>query len=159
MSAIFRTPSTRQVDLALLVLRLAIGAIFIAHGGQKLFVYGLDGVAGAFGQMGIPMAGLAGPLTAFGEFFGGIALVLGLLTRVAAGGLALIMAGALTIVHLPAGFFLPNGIEFALALLAASVAFAIAGAGSYSADAVIAQRAARADRLQSRTPASARRVA
>jgi putative oxidoreductase len=158
MSALFRTPSTRQLDIALAVLRLAIGAVFIAHGGQKVFVYGIEGVVGSFGQMGMPMAGIVGPLVAFGELLGGIALVLGFLTRAAGAGLALIMAGALFLVHLPAGFFLPNGIEYVLVLFAAAVAFALTGAGAYSVDAIIARRT-QPVRLGARSTAGARRAA
>ena len=137
------TISTRRLDLALVILRLAVGAVFIAHGGQKLFVYGLDGVTGAFAQMGVPLPGLVGPAVALLEFFGGIALVVGLLTRVAALGLAATMVGAIALVHAPAGFFLPNGAEFALSLLAATVTLALAGAGGFAVDAALASRRAR----------------
>jgi putative oxidoreductase len=129
-----------RIQSGLTLLRAAVGPIFIAHGAQKLFVYGMSGVAGAFGQMGVPLPEVTGPLVALLEFFGGIALVLGLLTRYAALGLAINMAGAMVLVHAPAGFFLPNGIEFVLVLGTASLAFAIMGAGEYSLDALLARR-------------------
>ena len=137
---LFQSPSRRQIDTALAVLRLVLGVTFIMHGGQKLFVYGLDGVAGSFGQMGIPAAGFFGPLVAFVEFFGGIAITLGLLTRLAALGVGATMVVAILTVHLKQGFFNPGGIEFPLALLASAIALVVTGAGAYSADAAIAKR-------------------
>lgn len=134
------TNFSRRVDTGLLILRIVIGIVFLMHGGQKLFVFGFAGVTGAFGQMGVPMPAITGPLTAIVEFLAGGALVIGLLTRLAAFGLAIDMLGAILMVHLKGGFFLPNGYEFALTLLAANVAIAIAGAGYYSTDRVIAER-------------------
>jgi putative oxidoreductase len=129
-----------QTDLGLTILRVIAGIIFAAHGGQKLFVYGFEGVTGAFTQMGAPLPGITGPLVALLEFFGGIALVVGLLTRLAGLGLSGVMIGALLLVHLPAGFFLPNGYEFVLMLLGAALTLSVTGAGKYSVDALLATR-------------------
>lgn len=132
--------SAQRLHLGLTILRVVLGIVFVMHGGQKLFVFGLDGVAGAFAQMGAPAPGLTGPLTAFVEFLGGLALIFGLLSRLAAAGLIVVMLGAIFIVHLEAGFFVPNGVEFPLTLAAGLAAVALIGPGQYSIDAVIGRR-------------------
>ncbi len=137
---LFRSSTQRQLSIALAILRITVGAIFIAHGAQKVFTFGLGNVAGMFGQMGIPLAGFMGPVVALVELFAGIALVLGFLTRLAALGLALDMLGAIRFVHFKGGFFLPKGYEFAFALLGASLALIFAGAGNFSIDGWLTSR-------------------
>jgi putative oxidoreductase len=134
------SPSQQQLGIA--IIRIVTGVVFAAHGAQKLFVYGFAGVTGAFAHMGVPMPGVMGPFVALLEFFGGIALIIGLLTRLAALGLMFDMLGAILLVHLAGGFFLPSGYEFALILFATSLGLVLAGPGSLSADAAIASRRA-----------------
>ncbi len=143
-SFLFSTDPRRQ-GLALTIVRVVTGIIFMAHGGQKLFSFGIAGVTAGFTQMGIPLPGITAPLVAIVEFFGGLALVIGLLTRLAALGLAINMLGAIFLVHLAAGFFMPNGYEFTLLLFATSLALVVGGPGRYAIDDTIARR--RAERV------------
>ncbi len=140
MSFLFMS-SPRQRDLALLCLRVIAGIIFIAHGAQKLFVFGIPGVQDSFAKMGAPLPVITGPLIAGLEFFGGIALIVGLLTRLVALGLVADMLGAILLVHFPHGLTGKGGYEFVLMLMGASLALMLAGAGEFSADALIGRRA------------------
>ncbi len=122
-----------------LILRVPIGLILAAHGSQKLFAwfggYGLDGTAQWMASVGLTPAFLMALLAGSAEFFGGVALILGLFTRPAAAVSALTMLVALLSVHLGKGFFLDtHGIEYALALLSATTALIFIGGGRYSLD-------------------------
>ncbi len=132
--------SPRQLGLGIALVRIVTGVVFAAHGYQKFFVYGLDGAVGAFGQMGVPAPSITAPLVAVVELAGGIALIIGLLTRLAALGLAINMLGAIFLVRIAGGFFAPNGAEFEIVLLVNSLALVLAGAGALSADEAIARR-------------------
>lgn len=132
--------SDRRTDTALLVLRLVIGAIFLAHGYQKVFTFGIAGITAGFTQMGVPLPTLVAPLVSVLELVGGAALVLGVFTRIAGLLLAIDMFCAILIVHGKHGFFLPKGMEFVLGNMAMALALALAGAGAYSLDAMLARR-------------------
>ena len=131
--------------IAALALRIPVGIIFAAHGAQKLFGwfggYGLDGTGQFFGSIGLNPGYLMALLAGLVEFFGGLALVAGVLVRPAAAGLALAMLIAVFAVHLPKGFFLDKGgYEYALAMLAASLSLLFSGAGRLSVDRALAAR-------------------
>jgi putative oxidoreductase len=127
-------------DCGITVLRVMTGIVFLAHGQQKVFVYGLSGMQQAFAQMGLPIPTILGPFVALLEFAGGIALVLGVLTRWVSVLFAIEMAVAVLRVHWSGGFFLPKGYEFALTMCGASVALVLAGPGAAALDHVIFKR-------------------
>jgi putative oxidoreductase len=120
------------------VLRVILGFLFAAHGWQKFNEWTIAGTQAAFGQMGIPVADIAAPIVAGLELGGGIALILGVLTRVVAALLALNMFGALVLVHVSAGVFVEaGGYELVLLLGAAALALALVGPGRISVDRAI----------------------
>ena len=123
------------VDVALLVARIIVGAVFMAHGAQKLF--------GAFGGPGLSaFVGMMGPLgylVAIGEFFGGLGLVVGFLSRFSAASIIVIMLGAIGMVHGKVGFFMNwmgnqggEGFEYHLLAIAILLVILIAGPGRYA---------------------------
>ncbi len=141
LGKIFNTVDARGI----LFLRLGLGTIFMAHGAQKLLGWfggaGFEGTIGYFQQnLGIPMELTIVAIVA--EFFGGLAVILGLFTRVAASGLAAVMAVAIVKVHWAHGFFLNwtcaggagHGFEFNLALLAMALTLMASGPGGLSID-------------------------
>src|SRR2546430_13621481 len=109
----------------LVPLRLVVGLVFIVHGGEKLLGFGLGGAAGFMAKVGIPWPFLAAVVVIAVEILGGLALILGLGTRLAAALLAIDMVVAILAVRLAAGFV--GGYEFELTLLAASLSLAILG--------------------------------
>jgi putative oxidoreductase len=116
-------------------LRLAVGSVFIAHGSQKLFGWfgghGFQATAQAFFHMGLSseLALMAG----CGEFFGGLLILLGLLTRLGALSIGIVMLVAIFKVH-RGNFFLPKGMEYALTLLGIAASLFISGGGAFSVD-------------------------
>jgi putative oxidoreductase len=129
------------------LLRLAVGAVFAAHGAQKLFQFGPSGVAGYFASLGIPAPELNAYLVIAIELLGGIAVIAGLGTRLFGALFAAVMVVAVATVHAQHGFFLPNGYEFNLVLLAASLTLVLQGAGAWALDNLVADRKAAAPHL------------
>ncbi|RJE78303.1 oxidoreductase [Pseudoalteromonas sp. MSK9-3] len=147
MKTLLKTVTTSHASYSALSLRIPIGIIFMAHGAQKLFAwfgaYGLEGTAGWMESIGLAPGFLMAVLAGSGEFFGGLFILLGLLTRPAAAVLAITMIVAIFSVHFSNGLFMSNnGYEFALALLAASVSVAISGSGKLSLDNYLAKKLA-----------------
>lgn len=123
------------------LLRVVVGLIFLAHGAQKLFGDGINGVAGTTEGLGMPAPTLAAGILVFVEVVGGAALILGLFTRLFAIPLAFSMLVATLLVHLPNGFFSSGGgIEFTLLLTVASVALALMGSGNLALDRFLSRR-------------------
>jgi len=135
-------------DTATAMLRLVLGVVFFAHGAQKMLGWfggpGFSGTMGFFtGIMHIPAA--LAFLAIAAEFFGGLGLILGFLTRIAAFGIAVNMMVAIATVHSAFGFFMNwngnlkgEGFEFHLLVLAMTVFLMIRGAGAFSIDHAIA---------------------
>jgi putative oxidoreductase len=135
-------------DVALTILRVVLGVVFFAHGSQKMLGwfggFGFHGTVGAFTQMGMPAA--LAILIICTEFFGGLGLIFGLLTRIAAFGIAGLMIGAIFMVHLQNGFFMNwmgtqkgEGFEYHLLVLAMAAALLLRGAGAFSLDRVLSK--------------------
>jgi len=132
---------------AITVIRVTLGVIFFAHGAQKVFGwfggYGLKGTTGYFVSIGLPLP--VAYAACFLELLGGVGLLLGLFTRLAALAIIAMMVGAIAKVHWPHGFFINwelapgkgHGLEANLAFIAMAVACVIAGGGALSLDALL----------------------
>lgn len=129
-------------DLALLLLRIGLGIIFLAHGVGKL-QGGIDGVAGFFGAVGIPAPILMAWIVTLVEVFGGALLIVGLATRLAALLLSIIMIVAILTVKVKVGLIAPMGsgagAELDLALLVGLLSLLFQGPGAWSADRKLGQ--------------------
>lgn len=137
-----RTLFSSTGGYAALVLRVPVGLILAAHGAQKLFGwfggYGLEGTGQWLASIGMEPGYLMALLAGGAEFFGGLALVLGLLTRPAALVSAFTMLVAIFAVHIDNGLFMSNnGYEYALTLFAATLALAVQGAGRFALDKIL----------------------
>lgn len=123
-------------NLGLLLIRLGLGSIFLAHGIQK--VQGMEAVVGFFGTLGLPAA--VAYLVAAGEFLAGLSMLLGFWTHWAGKVIAVIMIGAIALAKYKMGFL--GGYEFDLMLLLSALGISFAGSGTYSFDAKMQKPAA-----------------
>jgi putative oxidoreductase len=147
MNTLMNKVVATNTSMSQLALRIPVGIIFAAHGAQKLFGWfgghGLEGTGQWMASIGLNPGYLMALLAGSAEFFGGLALILGLLVRPAAFVLAFTMIVAIFTVHAGNGLFMSNdGYEFGLALLAASVSLAFSGAGRASLDHIVAGESA-----------------
>jgi putative oxidoreductase len=135
-------------ETSLLIMRVALGIVMLPHGMQKALGafggYGFSGTVNFFVSQGIPAPIAA--LVIAGEFLGAMGLIVGLGTRLAALGIAIIMTTAALTVHLPNGFFMNwfgnqkgEGIEYFILAVGLAVALVIKGAGKFSLDRVLAK--------------------
>ncbi len=134
-----------KAGVAALILRVPVGLILMAHGAQKLFGWfdgnGLAGTAQWLSSMGMEPGLLMAILAGGAEFFGGLALVFGLLTRPAALVAAFTMLVAIFSVHISNGLFSANGgYEYALTLMVALLSLVIQGGGSFSIDKALSEK-------------------
>lgn len=121
--------------IALAIIGVSVGFIFVAHGGLKVFSFGHAGVTDFLASLGIPFPAVAAVFTMAAEFAGGLLLVAGLFTPLASLALGVNMLVAIATAKLTGGFFAPGGFEFELLLAIISFTLAWTGAGAYSLDA------------------------
>ncbi|WP_111493704.1 MULTISPECIES: DoxX family protein [Marinobacter] len=131
-----------NAGFAALILRVPVGLTLAAHGAQKLFGwfggYGLEGTGQWMASIGLEPGYLMALMSGSAEFFGGLALFLGLLTRPAALVTAFTMLVAIFAVHIGNGLFMANnGYEYALALFAVTVSLTLQGGGRFALDNLI----------------------
>ena len=119
------------------VVRVIVGFMFFMYGWDKFFELGLDFWEGLFDAQGIPAPRFAAVMIALLELLGGVALVVGFLTREVAALLTIDMIVAILVVGLDGGFYVwDNGVSFPLALLAGTLALVLMGSGEAAVDRV-----------------------
>ena len=137
-----------MTSLALLIARIGLGIVFVAHGWQKFDEMGVKGVGAGFAKMGVPAPELAAYFATFVELIGGAALLIGAFTAVAGVLLVLDMLGALLFMHIDKGVFVTEGgFELVVALGVGTLLVAVFGAGRYSVDGVLGRKVGRAGAL------------
>ena len=136
-----RTKSIQVLDLVPLLVRIALAVVFIYHGYGKVFQGGHEGIAQLMASKGAPLPEVLGWLAGLTEFGGGILIGVGLLSRVWALGLVVVMIVAVATVHAPNGFDLRNqGYEYNFTLGLCALAILIGGPGAFSLDRLIRSR-------------------
>lgn len=145
----------RNAQYGIALMRVMVGIIFVMHGGLKLFGMGFEGVAGFFGSLGIPFPYANAVFVTLLELIGGAMLVAGLFTRYVAPLLAATMVVAIATVHGPKGFFLPDGYEFSLLLLAVNATLFLTGSGALALDNVMGRERRPATASPARVPQAA----
>lgn len=138
-----RAGGATATDVGLLLIRAIVGIVFIYHGYHKLFG-GLRGFADALDAMGLPLPMVSAALAACAEFFGGLALLLGVATRIAVVPMVFTMIVAILTAHRHAFSLQHGGMEYALTLGVVMLGLGLTGAGRLSVDgAMKSRRAAR----------------
>ena len=128
-------------DALMLVARIVLGVVLIAHGWQKVAQYGIGGTAASFAKMGVPLPTVSAVFAAVVELVGGLALLAGAATVVAGALVVLDMLGAFLLVHIGNGVFVTdNGFELVGVIAAAALLLVAAGPGRYSVDHALAGR-------------------
>ncbi|MFN8663441.1 MAG: DoxX family protein [Thermomicrobiales bacterium] len=133
-----RTSVNLTTPWGIALLRVVTGIIFLMHGQQKLFEFGIGGVTGMMTGLGVPAPGLMAIVVTLVELVGGIALILGAFTRIAGLLVAIDVLVAFFLVHMPNGFFASNGgVELVLILATAGVTLVLTGPGAMAVDSML----------------------
>ena len=130
-------------DVGLLILRLAVAAVFIAHGWGDVFEAGVSNNIQNYGDAGIPLPALAAPFAAYVQLLGGLVIVFGALTRPLSAGFVVVMTGALLFVHRGESLVMGqdgSGSGYAFIMCASSILLLFAGPGRFSLDRLFADR-------------------